>query len=176
MDFLKPEKIVREAHIRDDARVGDLGVGGGEFIFALLPIISPQGEIYAVDVQEGLLKRLAKDERLAERKNIHFIWGDLEKKQGSHMADGLLDVALVSNILFQIEDKRAFVYEVARIVRSGGMLVVVDWQESFGHMGPHPDAVVREEDAKLLFSRVGFEYTRAIVAGSHHYGLIFTKV
>jgi hypothetical protein len=51
----------------------------------------------------------------------------------------------------------------------------VDWADSFNHLGPPPEQVVSERNAKRMFENAGFEYMRPIPSGDHHYGLVFRK-
>jgi hypothetical protein len=50
---------------------------------------------------------------------------------------------------------------------------VVDWEDSFGGMGPHPDCVICKQAAIDLFEAAGFILEREYPAGEHHYGLAF---
>jgi SAM-dependent methyltransferase len=86
-----------------------------------------------------------------------------------------VDSAILSNVLFQVEDKPSCVAEVRRILKPGGKVLVVDWRESYRNMGPHIDHVVTEVEAKRLFEGAGFALVKKVDAGSHHYGFIFKK-
>ncbi len=92
------------------------------------------------------------------------------------MADRHLDLVLISNLLFQLEDKPAALKEAWRILKPTGRLAVIDWSESFGGMGPHKKAVVKKEQALLFAREAGFELIKEFDAGAHHYGLIFRPV
>lgn len=108
--------------------------------------------------------------------NIHPLWCDLEEANGIMIDDGELDVALLSNTLFLIEDKETAVKEMGRTVRSGGKFFVIDWAESFAGMGPQPEQVISADDATILFEANGFTFDREYPAGDHHYGLAFRKI
>ena len=103
------------------------------------------------------------------------MWADLEKPGASKIADGALDLVLVSNLLFQLENKKNMLAESLRILHPGGRLAIIDWQESFGGMGPQKGDVVTKDKALSLSKEVGYEYQREFAAGAHHYGLIFRK-
>ena len=78
-------------------------------------------------------------------------------------------------MLFQVEDKKGAVLEANRILRQGGKVLLIDWKESFGGIGPHEKDVLMQFDAKKIMSDGGFAYDSNIDAGSHHYGMIFSK-
>src|SRR5437588_7612192 len=59
-----------------------------------------------------------------------FIWADLEKPRASKLADRRADLVLISNLLFQLSDKKAPLKEAWRILKPAGRLAVIDWEDS----------------------------------------------
>lgn len=154
--------------------VADLGSGSGHYSLAAARLLGG-GRVFAIDVQKGLLDKLKDEAVKAHLSNIDIVWGDLEKMGGTRLKDGSVDVAIVANLLFQIGHKDHFLAEVKRILKSKGKIVVVDWTDSFGGLGPQSNMLVPELAAKELFEKAGFTSDGSIMAGSHHYGLIFKK-
>jgi predicted methyltransferase len=62
-----------------------------------------------------------------------------------------------------------------RVLRPGGTLFVIDWEDAFGGIGPSADMVFNKDKAKEVFSQAGFVLEREVATGSHHYGIIFSK-
>jgi SAM-dependent methyltransferase len=123
-------------------------------------------------VQKDLLRRIHNDVEKRGFK-VSVLWGDLEKPGGSKLADASCDLVLISNLLFQLEDKTVPLAEAKRILKPRCRLVIIDWQESFGGMGPIKGHVVDKKTAHELANDAGFELMREFDAGAHHYGLIF---
>ena len=97
-------------------------------------------------------------------------------ERGVKIPDGVVDVGIMINTLFQLEDKKTALREVSRTLRSGGKFFVVDWTDSFGGLGPHADQVLTMQDAQALAEECGFVYERTFDAGDHHYGIGFRKI
>lgn len=173
--FAHPERNVAVLGVEPGMRVADFGAGSGAYALALLEAVTHAGAVYAVDVQKDLLRRIANNAKAHGYKNVHVIAGDLEAARSTKLADKLLDVVLMSNILFQLENKQAAFVEARRILKPSGRLVVIDWSDSYGGMGPHKKAVVTKEAALRLAESSGFSGVREFTAGEHHYGLIFKK-
>ncbi len=169
--FSEPEIIVRELQLHPDATVADFGVGSGYYTIAAARLL-PAGLVYAIDIQSELLRRIKTLAGSEGLQNVEILTGDVTLPKGSGLPDGSVDVVIVANVLFQVEDKKALVREVKRVLMNGGRVLVVDWEDSFGGVGPIPSHVVKEDDAKLLFMNNGFKLVRSINAGSHHYGFI----
>ena len=173
--FSNPADIVRQCGVSQGMAVGDFGTGAGQYAHLIAAAVAPHGTVYAFDIQKDLLKRLEGELSAEEAKNVHPLWVDLEDTAGTGLRAGALDLAFIINILFQIENKEAFVREVLRTLRPGGRALIVDWKESYGHVGPHPDHVISEQDAQKLFTDGGFDLDRSLDAGAHHYGFLFRK-
>lgn len=174
--FSHPHKNTDQLGLLPGMKVADLGAGIGAYAIPAAQAVGDKGRVYAVEVQRDLVSKLKMHAEQARVHNIEYLWGDIEKRGGTHIGDGLVDFVILANVLFQVADKIALALEVRRILKKGGKAAVIDWKESFGGIGPAVQEVVSEGKAKELFSQHGFQYVRGISAGDHHYGLIFTKI
>jgi len=152
-----------------------LGSGSGFYVLESARAVGESGRVYAVDVQKDLLERVKKSADLEGLNNIEVIWGDIEKLGGTRLADASVDAVILSNVMFQVEEKDNLATEVNRILRPNGRVLVVDWTGAFGGLGPAPESVFPEQQAKELFQGRGFVLDKEISAGDNHYGLVFRK-
>lgn len=174
--FSNPSSIVPQLGIPMGASVADLGSGAGVYALLIAKIIGQTGKVYACDVQKDSLVRLENEAHAQGVGNIQMIHSNVENYLGTKLRDSSIDWVIVANILFQVEDRLTFIKEISRILKPGGRVVVIDWSESFGNMGPHVKDVINEREAEKLFTEQGFRKIPQLVqAGSHHYGMIFTK-
>jgi ubiquinone/menaquinone biosynthesis C-methylase UbiE len=157
-------------------RVADIGAGSGAYALAAGMIVGTTGSVYTIDIQTELLARIRKEAEDRRLRNIETISGDAAMPGGTKLADASVDAVILSNALFQAEHELAMVVEARRILKPAGKLLLVEWSDSFGHIGPHPDHVFSAETAKELFSASGFSLEREFEAGVHHYGMIFKKL
>lgn len=173
--FSNPEKNIEQFGLLPGMKVADLGVGSGFYTLAAARAVGEKGRVFAVDIQQDLLAKVKNQARNAHLYNIEIIWGDLERMGGTKIRDMSVDGVVLSNVLFQIEHKSDLAKEVRRILKPKGQVLLVDWSDSFGGMGPKPVDIIPQEAAKELFLQGGFEYVRSITAGDHHYGMILAK-
>lgn len=175
MAFTDPEKNISELHLRDGMIVADFGAGMGAHAIAAGKKVGDHGRVYAVEVQKDFLQNIKTAARDAKLSNIEVIWGDIEIPHGTKIKDGSVDAVIIANVLFQAEDKKGLATEARRVLKSGGQMMLLDWTDSFGGLGPHPREVVIEKDAKRILGDAGFAVERTFPAGDHHYGIIATK-
>jgi len=176
MAFSDPRKNVGELGLREGDSVADFGAGSGHYTAALSKVVGESGHVYAIDIQKDLLRRIKNLSTGEHAENIEVIWGDLEEAGGSKLSEESVDAVVISNVLFQVEHRRAVVDEAGRILKSGGAVLLVDWTDSFGGLGPRANDVVKKESARALFEEAGFSLGKELAdAGEHHYGFVFTK-
>lgn len=174
-NFSNPLKNLEVLNIKEGSVVADFGAGVGHYVLPLADMVGEDGHVYAVDIQKDLLSRIKNESEIKGFKNLDTVWGDLEKEGGSKLKSSSLDYLIASNILFQLEHKAFFVKECSRVLKSGGKLLLLDWTDSFGGLGPKSDMIINEENAKKIFENEGFSLSKTFDAGAHHYGLVFVK-
>ncbi|KKS43825.1 hypothetical protein A3I25_01505 [Candidatus Nomurabacteria bacterium RIFCSPLOWO2_02_FULL_42_17] len=174
--FSDPEKNIKQFDLREGQHVADLGAGSGACALVAARAVGSQGKVYALEVQRELLSGIKDEAARAKLFNVEVIWADIEKVNGTKLRNYAVDAVIVSNVLFQIEDRGNFIKEIKRILKPGGRVLIVDWSDSFGGLGPQSSAVVPPEKARALFEGAGFKFEQVIDAGAHHYGIIMSKV
>ncbi len=174
MNFIDPKTTIQQMELREGMKVGDFGAGSGHYTLAASRIIGTDGIVYAIDVQEDVLKHidyLAKQDNL---NNIKTIWCNFEKKFGTKLRENILDAVILSNVLFQIEDRYSAIEEIKRTLKPGGVLLVVEWSGSYGGIGPAPESVITQKEAEEIFTNAGFSKVKDTTQGKHHYGIVFS--
>ncbi len=175
MRFADPKANIGRFELEPGSVVADFGAGGGEYTLKAAEVVGHSGVVYAIDVQQDLLKRLSNRAKAGGHKNIEVVWGDIETLGGSTLPAMSVDALILSNTLFQVENKEGLFKEIDRVVKRNGKVLVIDWKDSFGGMGPEEDALVLPREAKDLFLNINMVPLREMEAGSHHYGILFIR-
>lgn len=175
MSFSDPQKNIAQFGLEEGMTVADFGAGSGAYALAAARRVGSSGKVYAIDIQRELLSKIKHAAQDAGLANIEVLWGDIDEPNGAELPDESVDAIILSNILFQLEKKDAALREAWRLLKKGGRALVVDWNESYGGLGPVEKSVVTKEAARELFSAAGFREEKVIDAGGYHYGVIFKK-
>lgn len=174
--FSDPTKIIEQCGIQAGMEIADFGSGSGAYTFAVSKALVSTGKVYAIDINKDLLKKVKNEGVKLGLFNIEVIWGDIDKLGGTMLRDFSVDLVLLCNILFQLENKEEVIKEIKRILKPNGKVLVVDWSDSFGGLGPKPQTVVKKDSAMDMFEKAGFHMERELNAGTHHYGMIYKKL
>lgn len=173
--FAHPRRNVSLLGIQPGMKVADFGAGSGAYVLHLAEDVTPSGRVYAIDVQKDLLRRIHNEAVRRGLTNVDILWGDLEAPHGSTLGDATVDFVVISNLLFQVDDRKGVLREASRIMRPHAKLAIIDWSESFGGLGPARGDVVSKEEAVRLAADCGFSQVKEFAAGAHHYGLVCKK-
>ncbi len=174
--FSDPIKNVEQAGIEPGMEIADLGSGSGHYTIAIAKALASTGKVYAIDINKDLLTKLKNNAVKENVFNIEIIWGDIDKVGGTKLRDYSVGMVFACNIMFQLENKDDFIKEIKRILKPGGRVLIIDWEDSFGGIGPKKEQVVTKNFVSDAFLKAGFHLDREISAGSHHYGLIYKKL
>lgn len=170
--FLNPQTVVNLLPLKEGMVVADFGCGSGFFSLAMAQIVKPSGKVVALDIWKPSLETLAFRAKAAGLFNIiETKWANLEEPKGSGLPNNSCDLVLISNLLFQVENKTNVILEAKRVLKNNGKLVVIDWQPD---KLPSPQKLfpIPKQELLSILEENGFELEREIAVGVTHYGFL----
>ena len=168
--FLNPQEVLNELKIEGEMIAADFGSGSGGWAIPLAKRLK-FGKVYAVDILEEPLSALKSKAEIQKVYNIETINSNVEK--GIKLPDLSCDLVLLTNLLFQIEDKKRVLTEAKRVLKKGGKILVVDWLPE-ALQGPR-EGRVSPDEVKKMAEDLNLKLEKEFKAGVFHYGLVFTK-
>jgi len=172
--FTDPVKNLKAFGLSENMIVADLGAGSGFYTIPAAEMVS-RGKVYAIEIQKDFLITIKNKATENHLNNIEYLLGDIEKIGGTKLKDSIVDAVIVSNILFQVEEKDKLITEIKRILKPIGKVLLIDWSDSSYPIGPSTDKIISKNKAKEMFEKEGFVLEREIDAGIHHYGMILVN-
>lgn len=171
--FLDPQKVLNKLKLREDMVAADFGSGSGGWAIPLAKILK-EGKVYAIDILEEPLSALVSRMRLERVLNIDTIRSNVESPNGSKLTDGSVDLVLMTNLLFEVEDKKKVISEAKRILKKRGKILIVDWRVD-APFGP-VEGRISPEEVKEIAKDLNLEIKKEFEAGRYHWGLVLTKL
>ncbi|MCX6760828.1 MAG: class I SAM-dependent methyltransferase [Candidatus Nealsonbacteria bacterium] len=168
--FLDPTKILKEMRLRRNMTAIDFGCGSGGWAIPLAKELE-EGKVIAIDILEEPLSALKARAKLEKILNIEMVLADAEK--GTDIFENSADLVLMTNLLFQCEDRKKVMEEGKRVLKSSGRILIIDWSLD-SPIGPK-EGRVSPEDVKTLAQDIGLKNKKEFKASPYHYGLIFEK-
>jgi ubiquinone/menaquinone biosynthesis C-methylase UbiE len=172
--FLNPEETIKQLNIAKGMQVADFGCGAGYFVIPMAKMVAEQGKVYALDVLDSALESVRSKAKIQGLFNIVTRRSNLEILDGSKIDNDSIDLVLLSNILFQSDNKIGILKEGARILKKGGEMAVIDWREN-QPLGPSKDLVVPIDVIGTMAEESGLKFKKEIRVDKYHWGIIFQK-
>lgn len=176
----RPEEVMDALGIQAGTAVADVGSGDGYFSFHLARRVGADGRVYAVDIDDGALKKLRRE---AEKEGLGQIETIVGAKDDPRLPPDSVDVVLVVNAYHEMRDYDAMLAGFYRALRPGGRLGIIEAEDEPGkpretYYSRHrlPEELVREdaERAGFVFAREEPGFTRPN-GPKEFYFLVFEK-
>ncbi|MDO8424325.1 MAG: class I SAM-dependent methyltransferase [bacterium] len=169
--FLNPAEVLKQLKLKKTMTAVDFGCGSGFWVLPLARILE-EGRVYGVDILEEPLSALRSKAKTQKLPNIISMKANVER--GTTLLSGSCDLVLMTNLLFQAENKKGILEEGKRVLKPGGKILVVDWKKD-APLGPEGKRVLPEE-IKNMAKELGLESEKEFEASPYHWGLILAVV
>jgi ubiquinone/menaquinone biosynthesis C-methylase UbiE len=119
----KAGEVIKSLKLKPGDIVADVGSGAGAFSIPMARAIAPNGILYAVDIDQGLLDYVAAKAKKEGITNIRTVLGEYDDPK---LPVKDVDVAFFHRVLHMIEHRQTYVNNVARYLKPDGRIVVVE--------------------------------------------------
>jgi ubiquinone/menaquinone biosynthesis C-methylase UbiE len=115
--------IIQHLELQPGMNVVDVGCGPGRLTLPIAEQVGPDGEVTAMDIQPGMLRRVQEKAKSAHLGNIRF----LDAKAGDKKLEtNHYDRALLVTVLGEIPDRERALIEIFKALKPEGVLSVTE--------------------------------------------------
>jgi ubiquinone/menaquinone biosynthesis C-methylase UbiE len=175
-DLIDPDTLWAELDLPPGITFLDLGCGQGNYALAAAARLVPAGTVYAVDLwEEGIaaLKARAAREGRANLKALVAGAGQLPLDNHS------VDVGFMATVLHDLVEAgtaAGALAELARVLRPGGRLAIVEFEKIDGPPGPPRHIRLEAAEVEALVAPYGFRRQQTTKLGPYNYLITFVKL
>ena len=141
----KPDEVIALLGIRAGDRVADLGAGGGYFTFRLADAVGAEGRVYAVDVDEDMIRYLRRRAAKQGYANVEVLRAEPDHPG---LPEGEIDLLFTCNTYHHLADRVRYFEAVLDVLEPAGRVAIIEY-DSGDHATP-PQTVLDE------MSRAGY--------------------
>ncbi len=163
----KPHEVIQALALKRDSVVADIGAGTGYFSVRLAHRV-PQGRIYGVDTEPGMVKHLAERAKGAKLGNVSALLGAPDDPRLPEK----VDLILLVDVYHHIEDRSRYFRRLQNSLKPGGRIAIIDFRRD-SPVGPPAAARVAPEAVKAELSSAGLALAREHDFLPHQYFLVF---
>jgi len=166
----KPDEVMRALAIAPGAHVADIGAGGGYFTFRFARAVGASGRVYAVDIDEEMLRRLSERARRDSLTNIETV---LAAPDDPTLPAGSVDLIFLCNTYHHLDNHTDYFRRLRGALRPGGRVAIVElrgegWlRRIFGH-------TTRKDVLASQMEAAGYRVEQEFDFLSRQHFLIFT--
>ncbi len=174
--FLNAEQVLKETGLKVGDNFLDIGCGDGYFSVAASKIVGSTGKVYAIDTYEQSIMALREQIHRDNINNIEAIIADVTKK--IPLTHAIVDICLMANVLHGFvanKEVESTMTQVARVMKSGGTLAVVDFKKIDPPPGPPISIRLAPDEVEKKLYKYGFRKMRVADFGPYHYAVMLSK-
>ena len=158
---LEIQEVVDRMNLEPGEVVADIGAGTGVFSVPMARAVGASGRVISVEVDPGFLPMILAKAALEDVNNISAVLGGFLDPR---LPRDDVDVAFFHDVLHHVDDRQAYLTEVAKYMGPGSRMIVVDYNMNVEGV-PHqnqPEMLISPEQVAGWMSGIGFEVSREI--------------
>ena len=150
---LKIDYILAKLALKPGQTVADIGAGPGIISLPMARAVAPAGKVYAVEIDQAFLDRIAVRMKEEQVQNVTPVLG---KFTDPALPARDVDLALFHDVLHHIEDRAGYIKALAPYIKPDGRMVVIELPPTGSHKD-EPDLVVTKDQVKGWMAAAGFK-------------------
>ena len=152
----KIDVVLSKLSLKPGMVVADIGAGSGLFSRPLAKAVSPNGKVYAVDIQQDLLDYIDKRDKEEHISNVRTVLGGFDDPK---LPARDVDLAFINDVLHHIEHRAVYLKALGTYMKPNGRIAIIEMNKDDPNT-PHknqPELLVGREEILAWMSDAGFK-------------------
>ncbi len=170
------ELVFEELKLREGQIFVDLGCGAGDYAIEASRMVGRSGRVYALDIQDNFVHRLANEVIADDIHNVEPIIADITK--ALPFEDNSVDVCFIATVLHSMkmsEAEKPLFTEIHRVLKPNGQLAVIECKKERHHFGPPSHLRMSPKELELMAEPYGFSPLSVVDLGFNYMLLLSAK-
>ena len=171
---LEIQEVVDRMNLESGEVVADIGAGTGVFSVPMARAVGSGGRVISVEVDPGFLPMILAKAALEDVSNISAVLGGFLDPR---LPRDDVDVAFFHDVLHHVDDRGAYLREVAKYMGPGSRMIVVDYDMNVEGI-PHsnqPAMLISPQQVAGWMSDIGFEASREIEMFDDKFFIVYSN-
>lgn len=126
--------VIEKMNLSPNAVVADIGAGSGYYSFRIAALV-PKGKVYAVDVQDEMIRVLKQKKTEKNASNVEVVKGDsMNVKLPPHS----IDLAIMVDVYHELSWPREILQSITTSLKPSGKILLIEYR------GEDPSIPIRE--------------------------------
>jgi ubiquinone/menaquinone biosynthesis C-methylase UbiE len=153
----EPDLGLRLLKVAKGSTVGDVGAGSGYMTLRLAKLVGPEGRVYGVDVQPGMLQLLQQNAAKAKAANVVPVLGAFDDPK---LPAGALDLIIMVDVYHEFSEPQKMLQRMRDALKPGGRLALFEYRAEDPDVPILPLHKMTKAQVKLEVEHEGFKQVR----------------
>jgi ubiquinone/menaquinone biosynthesis C-methylase UbiE len=171
IDFVKLQDLLE---IKPGITFLDVACGAGAYTLALAEHVGPEGRLFALDLWADGIEMLIAEVQARKVGNVEAHVADVSRHMP--LASDIVDLCLMATVLHDLiadHTDQGTLQEVARVMKPGSTLAVIEFKKIDGSPGPPRVIRLSPEETDAHLRPHGFKLMTTHAIGPHNYLSLF---
>jgi ubiquinone/menaquinone biosynthesis C-methylase UbiE len=137
--------------------VADIGAGVGYFTWRLAERVGPEGKVYGVDIQPGMVERLRRNIEQRGLKNVEAVLGETADPK---LTANSIDLILLVDVYHEFSEPQKMLGKMREALKPDGRLVLLEYRKEDPKVPIRPEHKMSVADVKAELEPEGFRLER----------------
>lgn len=171
LEAMRVPELIARLGIQKEMVVADVGAGSGALTGPLALATGPRGVVYASDIDQKLIDHIAKRAEASRLTNVKTVLGTFTDPKLPQQ----VDLAVMNDVLHHVEDRATYLRSVARHLKRGGRLALIDYTADASPHKGNPDLIVTEAQANEWADAAGLVRGESFALYTDRYFVVYRK-
>jgi ubiquinone/menaquinone biosynthesis C-methylase UbiE len=153
----QPEKALAALSLKPGMFVGDVGAGTGFYSIRIAQLVSPNGKVFANDIQPLMLERLRKN---AAAHNINNIETVLGTESNPNLPTNSLDLVIMVDVYHELSRPQRMLDCIHDSLKADGKLVLLEFRKEDPTVPIRLDHKMSVEEVKAEITPEGYQFEK----------------
>lgn len=155
----QPEKALAALNLKPGMFVGDVGAGTGFYSIRMAKLVSPNGVVFANDIQMPMLDRLRKN---AATHNINNIETVLGTESNPNLPADTLDLVVMVDVYHELSRPQRMLDHIRDSLKPDGRLVLLEFRKEDPTVPIRPEHRMSVEEVKAEVTPEGYQFEKVV--------------
>ena len=167
-----PDLGLRLLKVAKGSTVGDVGAGSGYMTLRLARLVGPEGKVYGVDVQPGMIQLLQQNAAKAKVMNVVPVLGAYDDPK---LPAGMLDLIIMVDVYHEFTQPQLMLQHMREALKPGGRLALFEYRAEDPDVPIQPLHKMTKAQVKTEVELEGFKQVRVFDDLPRQHLIVFVK-
>jgi ubiquinone/menaquinone biosynthesis C-methylase UbiE len=169
---LQIDDILGRLQLKNGDVVADLGAGTGAFSLPIARAVAPEGRVYAVEVEQGLVDYMRDKARAQHVSNMQVVLGQFTDPA---LPRHDVDLAFFHDALHHVADRTGYLARLVKYLKPSARIAIVEMNPVTGPHRNDPGLQITKEQLNAWMADLGYTPQQLVDLSEAKWFVLYTR-